>query len=109
MPSNKFSISLSKLDYQPETQIHFLTHVPKVLSIADAEVLVSELREVLDSEKPKDLRSFATPVASYPPFVVHEAKSSDEDLSEKEPTEEVEEAPEASESTLGTLPPRRRR
>lgn len=54
MPSNKFSISLSKLDYQLEPQIHFLTHVPKVLSLVDAVILLHELEEVLESVEPAD-------------------------------------------------------
>jgi len=72
MQTKKFSILYSEAKpHQPEPQLHFLTFVPKVLSLADAQELADEIEEVLEHHAKKT----APPTVAEPPKAAEPIKA----------------------------------
>ena len=72
--TKKFFIELYNPQHQPIPQIQFATHVPRTLSIGDANDLIAELQQVIGMHNPTPAKWSVTNPAP-PPAKTHEVKS----------------------------------
>lgn len=99
MQTKKFSILYSEAKpHQPEAQLHFLTFVPKVLSIADAKELADEIDDVLDHHGEQSAPApIAAPAIPAPTSVVTATQQAAPVAAQEDDEAEQEEAAEEAE------------